>query len=68
VDLNDDEDQAFTPAADQSDRLPDRERQWAHLLITQQYETQNRALPPGKSRQRRSPFADIFPKVNITAR
>jgi hypothetical protein len=67
METTDDEGQTYAPAADESDRLTPEQRQWAHLLITQQYETQRRALPSGKASRRRSPFADVFPQVNITA-
>jgi hypothetical protein len=68
VDTNDSENRPYAPAADESCRLPDHERQRAHLLITQRYE--RRALPPardpttGKVRRHESPYGEI----NISAR
>jgi len=47
------------PVADESDRLSPEQRRWAHLLITQQYETQRRALPAGDAGQDESPFTEI---------
>ncbi|WP_131804043.1 hypothetical protein [Pseudofrankia sp. BMG5.36] len=54
--------------ADERDRLPDDDRNAAHLMITAHYEAQRRALPSGQTKRRRSPFADIFGQANIATR
>lgn len=64
----DDEVDSYVPVADESDRLAPDLRQSAHLLITARYDTRRKALPSGNAEQPRSPFADVFPQVNITAR
>jgi hypothetical protein len=70
VETTDGEYQVYVSAADESCRLPEREREWAHLLIDNEYEVKRRALPPprdpttGEVLRHESPFGEI----NISAR
>jgi hypothetical protein len=62
------DEEAWEPSADEGDRLSVNVRDRAHLLITAQYETQRRALPPGGASQQRSPLAEVLAQVTIAAR
>jgi hypothetical protein len=69
VEANDGERKAYASAADESCRLPSQARRWAHLLITQQWETQRRALPPPRdpTTGQPAPHESPFGEINISA-